>query len=105
MAIPLTKSFRATSIFRAFLINAFVSALVATIIVEVRYAIEKGKGDLYNSIRVTFNSGNPWNDDLSKMRSTFIIGFLVTLLLYNILYVVIAFGGGSVASSNIASYF
>ncbi len=105
MAIPLTKRFRATSIFRAFLINAFVSALVATIIVEVRYAIEKGKGDLYNSIRYTFNSGNPWNDDLSKMKSTFVIGFLVTLLLYNILYIVVAYGGGSVASKKIASYF
>ena len=93
MAIPLTKAFRATTIFKAFLINAFLSALIATIIVEVRHAIDSGKGQLYNSIRNTFNGGNPWNDELSKTRSTFIIGFLVTIYLYNILFIFIEYGG------------
>ena len=105
MAIPLTKAFRATTIFKAFLINAFLSALIATIIVEVRHAIDSGKGQLYNSIRNTFNGGNPWNDELSKTRSTFIIGFLVTLFLYNILYIFIEYVGGLLTSKTSKQYF
>ena len=106
MKIPLTKSFRATTLFKAFLINAFVSAIIATIIVEVRYTIESGKGDLYEYIREIFNSGQEYGtNELSKVRSTFLIGFLVTLFLYNALYVLIAYGGGSVAPNKMASYF
>ena len=105
MAIPVTKAFRATTIFKAFLINAFLSALIATIVVEVRHAIDSGKGQLYNSIRNTFNGGNPWNDELSKTRSTFIIGFLVTLFLYNILYIFIEYGGGLLTSKTNKQYF
>lgn len=105
MAIPLTKAFRATTIFKAFIINAFLSALIATIIVEVRYAIDSGKGQLYNSIRNTFNSNNLWNDELSKTRFTFVIGFLVTLFLYNILYIFIGYGGGLLTTKTSKQYF
>ena len=105
MKVPFIESFRATNLFKAFLINAFISALVATIIVEVRQSISVGKGKLYNSIREIFNAGNPWNDELSKVRSTFIIGFLVTLILYNLLYLLIAYGGVMLTPGSKVSYF
>ena len=105
MAIPLIKGFRTTTIFKAFLVNAFLSALIATIAVEVRHVIDSGKGQLYESIRNTFNGGNPWNDELSKIRSTFVIGFLVTLFLYNALYVLIEYGGGLLTSETNHKYF
>ena len=94
MAIPLIKSFRATTIFKAFLINAFLSALIATIIVEVRYIIEYGKGPVYKNIRKFFNGGNDFVSEINKVTSTFVIGFLVTMLLYNFLYIFIEYGGG-----------
>ena len=106
MAIHLTKSFRATTLFKAFLINAFVSAIIATIIVEVRYTIESDKGELYEYIRNIFNSGQEYGTStINKVRSTFLIGFLVTLALYNVLYILIAYGGGMLAPNKLSSYF
>ena len=100
MKFPLIKGFRATTIFKAFLINAFLSALIATIVVEVRYIIEYGKGSTYENIRKFFNGGNDFVGDLDKVTSTFAIGFFVTILLYNILYILIEYGGGLLTPSN-----
>ncbi len=101
MAIPFIKSFRATTIFRAFLINSFISALIATIIVEVRYVIEYGQGPTYENIRKFFNGGNDFDGEINKVTSTFVIGFLVTMILYNILYVLIEYGGGLVTPEGV----
>ena len=101
MAIPLIKSFRATTIFKAFLINAFLSALIATIIVEVRYIIEYGKGPIYEHIRRFLNGGNDFATAINKVTSTFVIGFLVTMLIYNTLYIFIEYGGGLVSPEGV----
>lgn len=105
MAIPLTKAFRATTIFKAFLINAFLSALIATIVVEVRYIIEYGQGSTYENIRKFFNGGNDFVGELDKVTSTFVIGFLVTMILYNTLYIFIEYGGGLLTSKTSKQYF
>ena len=101
MKFPLIKGFRATTIFKAFLINAFLSALIATIVVEVRYIIEYGQGSTYENIRKFFNGGNDFVGELDKVSSTFVIGFLVTMILYNTLYILIEYGGGLVTPKGV----
>ncbi|MAH20722.1 MAG: hypothetical protein CMB96_04725 [Flavobacteriaceae bacterium] len=105
--MALIKHSRATNIFKAFLINAFVAALVATIIVEVRRDLNEDKSGIFqiiHNIASRFDS-NPFKTAPRKMFYTFITGFVVSLIIYNILYVLIGFGGGMIANKKQAKYF
>jgi len=105
MTIPLIKSFRATTLSKAFLINAFVSAVIATVIVEVRQSLEQGKGTIYSGLKQVFTGDNPFNTEVKKIRTTFFVGFIVAFMVYNLLYLLMAFGGGMISSKSLESYF
>lgn len=104
---PFFKGERATKILKAFLINAFVAALLSTIIVEVRRDLDNEKtivSQFIDSLVQTFDP-NPFRTDFRKMVYTFFTGFIVSVLLYNFLYLLIGFGGGMVATKKIPQYF
>ena len=105
--MAIIKHDRATDIFKAFLINSFLSALLATIIVEVRRDLDQDKSGVFqfvDDIVSTFDP-NPLRTESRKMFYTFVTGFLVSLLLYNLLYVLIGFGGGMITPKKRAKYF
>ena len=90
--MPLYK-FRATSYMHGFLINAFITALISAIIIELRVSYES-KGDfkwLYEKIiPPSPYPGNPHK----KMIITFFNGFIISMLVYLAFYFIIGFGGG-----------
>ena len=105
--MALIKHDRATDIFKAFLINSFLAALLATIIVEVRRDLDQDKSGVFqivDDIVSTFDP-NPFRTESRKMFYTFITGFVVSLLLYNMLYLLIGFGGGMITPKKRAKYF
>ena len=104
---PLFKGMRATRLLIAFILNAFVAALIATIIVEVRTDMNKNKTPVFKFIDdiVERFDPNPFNTEFRKMIYTFIAGFFVSLIVYNILYVLIGYGGGMLATKRPSKYF
>lgn len=90
--MPLYK-FRATSYFKGFIINAFISALISAIIIELRVSYEsKGKFKwLYeNVIPPERYPGDP----RKKVVVTFFNGFMVYMFVYILFYFITGFGGG-----------
>lgn len=104
---PLFKGMRATNILIAFILNAFVAALIATIIVEVRTDMNKNKTAVFKFIDdiVERFDPNPFKTEFRKMIYTFIAGFFVSLIVYNVLYVLIGYGGGMLAMKRPSKYF
>ncbi len=98
--------FRATTIFKAFILNAFVAAIVATLIIELRISLEDEKNWLYEYFNTYwYAGGSPQLTDSQKIQTTFIVGLVASLIVYNFLYVLLGFGGGMLASSKDFSYF
>ena len=98
---------RTTDIFKAFVINSFITAFLATIVIEVRRDLDQDKSGVFqfvDDIVSTFDP-NPFRTESRKMFYTFITGFVVSLLLYNMLYVLIGFGGGMITPKKRAKYF
>lgn len=105
--MAIIKHDRATDIFKAFVINSFITAFLATIVVEVRRDLDQSKSGVFqlvDDIVSTFDP-NPLRTETRKMFYTFVTGFLVSLLLYNILYVLIGFGGGMTTTRRHHKYF
>lgn len=104
--MALFSGFKATTIFKAFMLNAFVAAIVATLIIELRIALQNEKNWLYEYFNTYwFPGGSPQLTNLQKIQSTFIVGFIASLIVYNFLYVIFGFGGGMLSSSKDFSYF
>ena len=101
------KHDRATDIFKAFLINALIAAFLSTIVVEVRRDLDDHKTGVFQFVEkiVSPFDPNPLRSEVRKMFYTFIAGFIVSLILYNLLYVLIGFGGGMAASRKKVNYF
>lgn len=95
---PLYKNFKATTISKAFVLNAIVAALVAAITIQFREFLDDMKKEEVLS--------NPllWSDKgiLSgyiKTFYSFVVALGVTLFTYLMLYVLFGFGGGMLVCS------
>lgn len=90
--IPFTKKFRATNLFKAYLLNALAAAFIASVASEIRIRLSNDKDSMY----ILLNSwlpGKQVNEDVLYIF-TFLVSFLACLFVYNILYVLFMFGGG-----------
>tara|TARA_B100001964_G_C14230978_1_gene600029 strand:+ start:1054 stop:1332 length:279 start_codon:yes stop_codon:yes gene_type:complete len=86
---PLVKHFRATTIRHAFFLNAFASAIIAALSIEMRSYLD------YHDLK----TNHKWN--LSERQKTLIVfttAFIVALLAYWVLHLVIGFGGGMLSN-------
>ena len=88
--MAIISGLRGTSLSMAFAINSVVTALISTIIVEIRLGQKEGKG--------------PWNFESSKAGITFGAGFLITLLVYNTMYFLIGYGSSLTATESRVPY-
>ena len=104
---PLFKGMRATNLLTAFVLNAFVGALIATIIVEVRRDLDYHQTAVFKFVdRVVERiDPDPFKNEFRKAIYTFIAGFFVSLVVYNILFMFIGYGGGMIASPKLSKYF
>lgn len=96
--------YRATTIFRGFIINAIVTALFSAIIIELRVSYES-KGAfkwLYESI---IPPGENPGDPRKKIIITFFNGFAVSMFVYFVLYFITGFGGGMIVPSHKVKFF
>jgi hypothetical protein len=74
---PIVKGMLATNFLTAFILNAFVGALVATIIVEVRRDMDKNQTAVFKFVDriVERFDPDPFKTEFRKMIYTFIAGF------------------------------
>ena len=102
----LIDGFKATNLSKAFLINAFVASAVALLVVELRISLENHEGTIYNYVNTNwYPGGNTSLTRTQKIQTTFIVGILASLFVYNFLYIILGFGGGMIASTKMPSYF
>lgn len=100
------NGFKAYTLFNAFVLNAFVAAIVATLIIELRISLEDEKNWLYEYFNTYwYPGGSPYMTSRQKIQTTFIIGLVASLIVYNFLYVLIGFGGGMLAVKGKNTYF
>lgn len=76
--IPLIKNFKASTYFKAFILNAISSSIIASVAIMVKDRLDK-----YTKYHINI-----------KIILTFIITFFITLISFSIMYVLFGFGGG-----------
>jgi|TARA_B110000093_G_C12857487_1_gene361996 hypothetical protein len=89
---PLTTRFRSTNLFRAFLLNAFVTAAVAVFAIELRVLFLNNKSDVYTYFNNMYSGKT-----LSETFIAFIVfsaTFLAAFIVYLSMYVFVDYGGG-----------
>ena len=85
---PLIKKFRATTIPKAFLLNAIAAALIAALSIEMRIYLDNK--DIENT--------NNWNlSEKQKAVIVFVTAFIVAIITYSILHLLTGFGYGMLA--------
>ena len=93
-------TFRATSFFKGFLINAFISALIAAIIIELRVSYES-KGEFKWLYEKIVPPDRFRGDPRKKIIITFFNGFIISMLVYISFYFITGFGGGFIIPKDI----
>jgi hypothetical protein len=84
--MPLITNFRATTIWKAFVLNALVSALIILIAIII-----KGKFDNYvDSKGNKVKRHSTWSGNIF----TFLFTFLSTFCAYVLMYITFGYGGG-----------
>jgi hypothetical protein len=92
LSLPLIKSFYATTVLKAFILNAIAVALIATFAVEIRRELDDVKSQFYLFINPFF-AGSAMTER-QKAVVVALASFLGAILVYHIMYVVFGFGGG-----------
>ena len=100
--MPLINNFKATTYFKAFILNAIVAAIIAAFAIEFRMILDEEKNPiaiyLYNIV----------GKDISEVER-FVITTIVTLLAaficYHIMFFLLGFGGGFITTDRKVNYF
>jgi hypothetical protein len=87
----LTEKFRATTIPKAFLLNSIVIAVIATIGIEVRAALDADTSDKTLT-------------QAEKGGIIFATTFISGLLTYIIMYVLVNYGGGQLSTKKLTAF-
>ena len=101
--IPLTNKFRADSYFKAFLLNAIATALIATFAIELRLQLNEEHGNIYYYFNYILSETQIY--EYQKLIIVFIITFLVAILVYQTMYILFEFGGGMMINDNEGLFF
>ena len=96
ISFPLIKNFRATTIRRAFFINAVAVAIIAALTIEVRLYVKQNAAKknlfFYNFSHV------------SKVLFVIATSFFIALIVYLLLYGFTGYGGGFIAPTKPAPW-
>jgi hypothetical protein len=100
---PITTKFRATNLWKSFLLNALASAFIASVASEIRFRLGNEKDSLYILLN-SWTPGKQLSEDV-LYAFTFFVSFVACILVYNVLYLLFLFGGGMLTSNKLPSYF
>lgn len=89
---PLVKNLKATSYLKAFILNALVGAIICAMAIEFRLLLEDEKTDYYGFWARVYNEKKL--NIYHKLATTLLITFLVSILVYHVMYFIFLFGGG-----------
>jgi hypothetical protein len=92
---PFIKHFRATTYLRAFILNAIATAAIAALAIEMRMQLNNKLSKTYgyfNDILMKHEL-----TELDKVLIVFATGFLGAVLVYHLMFIFVAFGGGLLA--------
>ena len=87
--VPLIGGIRGTTLFVGFVLNSIATALISTLIVE---------------IRLSQSTNQPLKFYNNKMLRTFVIGLISTFLVYNCMYLLVGFGSSMCATKYLVPY-
>lgn len=94
---PLTFAFRSTSPARAFLLAAFVQAVVAVLAIEVHDGLQNKTSNMYWTFKgLLHENQSPW----VKTAITFTSAFVAAILVMNVMWALFAYGGGMLAGKS-----
>lgn len=95
---PLTYAFRSTSPARAFLLGAFVQAIVAVLAIEVHYGLQNKTSTTYWTFKgLLHDNRSPW----IKTGITFTSAFVAAIIVMNVMWALFAYGGGMLAGTSV----
>ncbi len=92
---PLIKHFRATTYSKAFILNAIATAAIAVLAIEMRLQLNNKYSKAYGYFNDMLMKDEL--SELDKMLIVFITAFLGALLVYHLMFIFVAFGGGMLA--------
>jgi hypothetical protein len=103
MKFPLIKSFKATSYFKAFILNALVAGIITALAIELRLQLEVNTSNYYKFWVNVYNVKKL--KESHKLIVSFIITFIVALVAYHSFFILFLYGGGqlNLINENIAS--
>ena len=92
---PLIKHFRATTFLRAFILNAIATAAIAAMAIEMRMQLNNKFSKTYGY----FNDMLMKHElsEVDKVLIVFATGFLGAVLVYHLMFMFVAYGGGLLA--------
>jgi hypothetical protein len=98
MAFPLFKDFKATTLFKAFILNGLCVAIIATLSVEIRHILEDKRSHEYIFFNNLFGNFTKLQNltEYQKVFIVFIVTFFFALVSYHILYLFFDYGGGMI---------
>jgi len=95
---PLTKSIRATGLWKAFFLNSLVAAAVVVLGISIRRLFEDEKGSVYGFFNDLYATKKLSDTQILTIQfpATFIAAFVVYLIMYAIFY----YGGNLLIHQN-----
>ena len=89
--LPLTTRLRSTTYFKAFVLNAIATAAIAALAIEMRMQLDMDKEAVYGYFARALGSKSL--SEAQKVTIVFVTAFLGALLVFHMLYALVAFGG------------
>lgn len=100
--MPLINNFKATTYFKAFILNAIVAAIIAAFAIEFRMILDEEKNPiaiyLYNIVGKDIS-------EVERFAITTIVTLLAAFICYHIMFFLLGFGGGFITTDRKVNYF
>jgi hypothetical protein len=104
---PVIPNFRATNLLNAFILNAILAAIIATLSVELRHELEDKRSSTYVFFNHLFGNFTKMAnlDETQKILIVFMSTVLCAIISYHLMYFLFLYGGGMLVSHKKFSYF
>ena len=103
MKLPIIKTFKATSYFKAFILNALVAGIITALAIELRLELEDNTSQYYKFWVNVYDVKKL--KESHKLIVSFFITFIVALIAYHSFFFLFLYGGGqlNLINENIAN--
>lgn len=91
-SLPFISNFRSTTLTKAFILNAFVTALITIFAIELRRLFDNEKSVIYGYVNNWYGSKSLSN--IQIVNVVFVATFFAAVLVYIMMYVIFHYGGG-----------